>query len=232
MKKILGSILIVVMCLFTFSPVLADEVATPTSSPSASPSVTVSKCEVIKINGPNAFIQCLDSLGNIIPAGQVDLPSIIKSILVPGPMQTVTLTPSPQPAKTVTVPGPTQYVTLKPEKVFVPSSPLTRWIHGPVVTKTPAPIVVSVTETPAPVTVTKVVPQVDKSKPEHVLFDLPPVSTPRAVGYSIIGLAIICGLIIFGLWMGYILGYKDKERLERKFLDALRDQFYYKGEHS
>jgi len=38
--------------------------------------------------------------------------------------------------------------------------------------------------------------------------------------------------MVLALWLGYIMGYKDSDREERKFLEALRDQFYYKGKHS
>lgn len=205
------------------------------------PVPTVASCSIIDISGPNAFVQCLDSLGNVIPAGQVNLPEVIKEVkvLVPGPTITIQPIPLPRPTKTVTIPGPTKTVT-----VIAPSDPRTIWLPGETKTKTvkvPGPVVtktapaqtqtVTVTETPRPTPV-YAPPKVDNPQQHDVLFDPPPVTRTVVVGYSALALLIASGLIILGLWLGYIMGYKDKERVERKFLDALRDQFYYKGEHS
>jgi len=105
--------------------------------------------------------------------------------------------------------------------------------QGPVATKTPEAIP-TVTETqtlPPPDTMSPQVGQIDKPDDDDVFFDPPAVSPAEAVGYSILFLLAVCGLILLGLWMGYIMGWKDKESREMKFLDTLRDQFYYKGEH-
>lgn len=218
-------------------------VFTPTAGQAEGEPV-VASCSIVQISGPVAQIQCVDPLGNIIPAGQVNLPSIIEEVEVLLPGETVTdiiKIPGPTKTKTVEVPGPTKTETVpgptvtETETVEVPGPTRTERVEvpGPVRTETvkpePQPTVTeTTTET---VTVTKEV-EVDKPEEDGVLFDPPPVSPVEAVGYSSLALIVLCGLIILGLWLGYLLGYKDKERNETRFLSALRDQFYYKGNHS
>lgn len=181
----------------------------------------------INVQGTVGIVVCA---GQVI--GQVPLPTVTAS----GP--TVTLPPIPGvttiipgPTQTVQVPGPTATVT-------VPGDSETVTLSGPTVTatvpgRTPQAVPTqTITISPVPdstVTTTETVNQgskVDKPDSDSVLFDLPPLTTKQTVGYSLVVLLILCGLIVFGLWLGYVIGYKDSERKEMKFLDALRDQFY------
>lgn len=229
MKRFLTALLLVVFLLLPATAYAAEEPA-------------IASCEIVNISGPIAYIQCVDALGNIIPAGQVDLPEVIKQVdvLVPGPTVTLpplppaTVTLPPAPIVTQFIPGPTETVTdtvrvpgpTATTTVSEPSGTETIYLQSPTetVTKTPEAIPApTVTETVTN-TVTKEV-EVDKPQPDGVLFDPPPLTVPGAVGYSVLALLLMCGLILLGLWLGYILGYKDSEREERKFLEALRDQF-------
>lgn len=212
--------------------------ATPTISPGTG---IIEYCEVTGVHGRNVQLVCYDEDGNKLPPGRIDniVETIVDEVIVPGP--TVTLPPLPRATVTERVPVPGETVTQEVE-VRVPSEERTVFERFPIpgtIISVPGPTK-TVTEkaSPAPtVTITEspvVSPEneVDSVDDDGVLFDLPPLSTPEAVGIGALALLALCGLIILGLWLGYILGWKDKERREMKFLEALRDQFYYKGQHS
>lgn len=199
-----------------------------------SPAKAAVSCSLGSISGQSALIQCRDDAGNNLSVGQVDLPQIIKTVrvLVPGP--TVTAKPFVRPPRTIFVPGPTETVTAAPSTVYVTPSPkvfISR-IPGAVQTVTLTPSTVIATATATVTASPTVEHRVDNQTTPQVLFDPPPITAKKAVGYSVLALLVLCGLIILGLWLGYLLGWKDKAREEKKFLSALRDQFYYKGEHS
>lgn len=67
-------------------------------------------------------------------------------------------------------------------------------------------------------TVIKEVKVIDrKSPPIHL-------STPAAVGLGTLTIIILCVLLLLALYGGYMLGYKDSDRQNARFLRALRDQ--------
>lgn len=204
---------------------------------------------ILNVNGPVVVIVC-----NGTDIGSLPLPTVtVTAPPVTQPPATVTLPPVtlpplpaitqiiPGPTKTatVTVPGPTSTTTVEQpggtETIYLQGPTQTQTVAGPTVTKTanatpalPAPtqtVTSTVTQT-----VTKEV-RVDNHESDNVLFDPPPLTVKSAVGYSALALLVVAGLIVLGLWLGYILGYKDSERKEAKFLSALRDQFYT-GKHS
>lgn len=204
--------------------------------------IRISACEVVGIAGPVAQVECTDTLGNIIPAGQVNLETVIDEVLVPGP--TITLPPitkfveRPRATRTITVPGPTKYVTpeASTQRVFV-SGP-TRTVAGPVRTTTVTPdsmaveATVTATETVTRQTTVyrdKVVPD---NKPDEFLFDFPPVSTPEAVGIGIGAVVALMLLVLLALMGGYAIGYKDSDKENANFMNALRDKILYRGKHS
>lgn len=167
------------------------------------------------------------------------LPPVTTTQPAPPPVTITDIVKTPGPTTTVTLVGPTSTATITQpgdtETFYLPGP--ARTVQGPVVTKTAEPSpnpTVTETET-ATETVTQIVtpiPEIDTPTDSNVLFDPPPLTVVETVGYSALALLLLCGLIVFGLWLGYILGYKDSRREEMKFLDALRDQFYYRGKHS
>lgn len=69
-----------------------------------------------------------------------------------------------------------------------------------------------------------------RENPEKVY--VPVIDTViKKVGLGLLALAGIMGLIILGLWLGYALGYRDKDKSEKDFLEALRAQMLGRGSH-
>lgn len=229
-------------------------------SHSAPPVINV--CYVTNLSGPVAFISCEDVAGNIIPGGQVDLPEVINEVLVPGPTvtlppetitlppirETITLPPLPAPTRTVTVPGaprPTQTVTIPGPTQIIPGP--TETVTTPSQERTVTNFTTfvlpgktaTVTETPPVETETVFVRPTRQPRPDHatiapgeIFIDPPALTIPQAAGIGAATLVFLLGLVVLALWGGYIVGYKDSDRENRQFLAALRDQFYYRGNHS
>lgn len=160
------------------------------------------------VSGPDIPIP---SVTLTLPGATVTVRDIIEQR---GPTRTVTVRPAPVRA-TVLVPGPTKFVS-----VAGPTQTVTNRVTQE--------IEATVTET-ATRTVRQTEPRgatlPDKEDEGSVPDEI------ESAGYGIAAVLVGCGLIILSLWLGYIMGYKDRERKEMKFLDALRDQFYTKGKH-
>lgn len=173
-----------------------------------------------------------------VPASPVTitLPSdpITKFLTVPGPTKTVTATKI--------VKGPTQYRTLYTkvpgpvQRVPVPGP--TKYVPGPVsyTTRTAYSITTKTAYVTAP---TKTVYRQGPVKHAIVTRDnpfvrLPSVSLdkPEAVGVGLAGLLGLMALILAGLYAGYYLGYKDSDRENASFMQALSDKTMYRGKHS
>jgi len=201
--KILGFLVAFLLCFTIAVPAHADVTIPPVPLPGGA--VTL----------PPVTLPPLPPVTKLIPG---------PTILVPGPTQTVTVqvpgntrtryVTVPGNTKTIYVTGPTQTKTVRPQRqpLPTPGATVTQTVTAPTATVTRQRVVRHDIVTPSP-----------PSKPH--------VSAPVAVGYSLLAILIVAGLIILGLWLGYILGYKDSERKEMKFLSALRDQFYYRGKH-
>lgn len=165
-----------------------------------------------------------------LPVPTITLPPkiirVTKTVQVPGPTKTVEI---PLPQATVTrripVPGPTQTVTVTEggRVIREPGSPAPR---SPRATKT--------VTVPGPTqTVTR---QADPRRvilpPREKEVPVPFVETViKSVGLGLLAIAGIMGLIILGLWLGYALGFKDREKSEKDFLEALKAQALGRGKH-
>ena len=182
-----------------------------------------------------------------LPPETVTLPPIKTTVTLPPlPVQTRTVTlpplpratetrflPRPTETRTVIIPGEERTVTetqTRTREIFVPSK--TRTVLGPVVTETAAPETISVTETVTASPTRQ--PSTDSGtiSPGDVFLDPPALTAPEAAGIGALTLLFLGGLVLLALWGGYVLGYKDSDRENRKFMAALRDQFYYRGNHS
>lgn len=188
---------------------------------------------VVQVQGTVGIVICAD-----IPIAQIPLPTVS----VQGP--TVTLPPVTLPP--ITVPGPTRTVTLPP--VVVPGGNETVTLPGNTVTET---VIVTDEETKT------IKPDPQSSQPTTVVTETGTGQNPPGDGTiedndmgdptinfgdghttvveAAIGLLttlLLVGLLLLTMWAGYILGYKDKEKKDTRFLRALLDQVRLgKGQH-
>ena len=140
-------------------------------------------------------------------------------IIIPGPTETTTIKPPPV---TVTVPGPEapqETVTVTPEPEVVTETPDA--VPEETVTETTSP---SPTGQPTDDGGT-IAPddngESDFFSPDIDFGDGNP--TVGEVGLGILTLLALVGLLLLSMYLGYILGYKDKERKDTDFLRALLD---------
>lgn len=153
---------------------------------------------------------------------------IQKIIKVPQPGKTVTLPPVPGPTQTQTirVPGPTRTEFIRRPQRTVTASPSTILLPVKTVTQPPVTETISVPGPTQTVTRQAKTPRgtiIRKEPPEP--FGIPMTDTIiQRVGLGLLALTLLAGLILLGLWMGYAIGYKDRERSEAQFLQALRQQ--------
>lgn len=159
-----------------------------------------------------------------LPTVTVILPGQTVTIKVPGqpvtdiitvPGQTVTKTVRiPLPQDTVTVVGPTQTVT---NNSAGPTATVTK--TGPTQTITVETTPDAVDTGQGGTTGGTIEPDDDGTKLPEFINE--PV---EIVGYGLLTILALAGLIVLGLWGGYVLGYKDRQVAEARFLRALRDQ--------
>ena len=136
----------------------------------------------------------------------VTVPPITKYVPGQGPTHTVTVH-EPGPTKTVRVgtPRATKTVTVRPHpRAPVPGQNHTKFIPR---TKHSAPAE----------------PQPKDKKPNPIDFGDGKI-TITEVGIGVITTIIIAGLLLLAMYGGYILGYKDSDKANAKFLSSLRDQ--------
>lgn len=165
---------------------------------------------------------CVVSLAGLKVCGKLlgePLPEIV----------TVTVRPDP-----IIVPGPTSTQTITPPPVTVTAPP------QPVQTVTVAPRPVTVTPDAVPnetVTVTTTPSASPTRQPEGDDGTIAPDESvgPKAVdfgdgnitifelGIGLASLLALVGLILLAMYAGYILGYRDKEAKDTRFMRALLD---------
>jgi len=151
-------------------------------------------------------------------------------IRIPGPTSTVTVTPAPQ-VKEVRVPGPTTFVT----------DP----VPGPTVTRTPQAVptqtvtapVETVTVTPDPRQEPEGRDKIDNEEDSGFFSDeVDPgdgETTVAEVGIGTLTLLALVGLLLFTLYAGYIMGYRDREAKDTNFIRAVLDSSKIsRGQHS
>lgn len=169
-----------------------------------------------------------------VPPVTITLPSdpVTKLLTVPGPTSTVTKT----------VHGPTQYKTVYTkipgpvQRVYIPGP--TKYVPGPVSYRTTTAYSIA-TKTAYVTTPAKTIYRQRPVKHAIVTRDNPFVrlpsvtlNKPEAVGIGLAGLLGLMALILAGLYAGYYLGYKDSDRENASFMQALSDKTMYRGKHS
>lgn len=63
-----------------------------------------------------------------------------------------------------------------------------------------------------------------KDKPKPVIKERPvDLTTTEIVGLGTLSIIILCLLLLFGMWAGYMVGYRDSDKTNAQFLLTLRD---------
>lgn len=177
-------------------------------------------CVLDHVTNSTAVINCTDSTtGDILPVEDVPLPTVTLPPLPP--VTKLVRAPRATTTATVTLPGRSKTITAAPSTIFI-----SKTVRGPVRLRDGQTVFITTTLTPDLTQPTKTVTVHGGGKPHTVT-----VTHKVAVGLGFIAILALVGLILLGLWLGYILGYKDSDRTERRFLEALRDQFYTSGKH-
>lgn len=213
---------------------------------------TTSTPEPAVAQGQGCILDISGTIGLVICGGEIIDRLPLPTITIKGP--TITLPPlppvtirPPRVTETVTVPGPTTVVTQAPggtETVYVvetvvgPTSNVTvsttetttaRPSDGPTQTvteQTETTVTASPTRQPEP--------DDGKVEPEPPAVDLGDGKTTIVeAGLGVLSLLALVGLILLGLYAGYVLGYKDRENKDTKFMRALLEQASLRrGKHS
>lgn len=62
-------------------------------------------------------------------------------------------------------------------------------------------------------------------------INLPDITIGQAVGIGTLALLGLVGLMLLGMFFGYGLGWKDRDRKEKQFLASLSDSILYRKRH-
>lgn len=209
-------------------------------------------CTITELGeSPNLTITCTAPDGSTVSPSEIDVQSIvngvvtvvveneiiktvIKEVKVPGP--TVTVRPDPVRVTETARPAPvrvteTVRVPTERETVFVAGEPRTVFVEGPTQTRTvtapPLPAE-TVTETTAPQQARQAPPE-DATIDGDTGFFRPDIDfgddevTAGEAGIGLLSLLALLALILFAMYGGYVLGYKDKERVDTDFMRALSE---------
>jgi hypothetical protein len=195
-----------------------------------SASATAQQGCVVDITGIVGVVVCG---GEVVD--QINLPTvnITETRLLPPPPQATVTVPGPTatnnvpgPTKTITVflEGPTKTVTVRErEEIIVPVE------KTKTVTATPSrqPDIsdgtVAPSPEPEPEDNTLVAGDSYEQGPVTKLLDR--IDTPAEIaGLSTLTLLILIGLLLLGMYGGYSFGYRDSDRENANFMQALRDQ--------
>lgn len=181
----------------------------------------------------DCIVQPHGILGSVVCAGQT-----VQQI----PLPVVTIIPSPArttlPVRTVTVtPVPvtkTIYQELAPPTVFLTPPPKTvfvqRNISGPEVVVTKTASALPLPQSTATVTVTahparQTPPERGRIGGGGIRIPFTEHANPAVkVGLGALAAVVIVGLILIGLYLGYTIGWKDKERKDTNFMRAVLEQ--------
>jgi hypothetical protein len=183
-----------------------------------------------------------------LPPVTVRGPTVTLTRLLPQPTRTRTLTLPPivetiiRPRRTVTIELPGETIRLPEETITVTRPESTVTIRQDVIQTGTASPVTSVTTLSTSQSVSTgqetvthgtVVPTpVPTIVPKERRIQLPGVTVFQAAGIGLLSLLALVGLILLGMWGGYVLGFKNAERENTNFLRALRDSFGSRGKHS
>lgn len=180
------------------------------SEPAAS---ATSSADSITITGPAVTVTVPVGPTVTIKIPPITLPPIINTVTetarVPGPTRTVFLDQ----------PGPTVFKT-------VTSQPSTRTVTADATAE--ATVTATATQTVSPSGQPS--PSDGTVEPPDPLTEF--IDSPGAViGISTLTILILIGLIVFGLWLGYAIGYKDADRENGNFMAAMSDLMMIRGKH-
>jgi len=218
MRARVVSILLVLLMAFTLIP------AAVVSNTQSAEAVDLISCSDTRISASQVRIICT-------AAGVVVLNTVVN--LPPGPTVEVTL---PQQTVTVHVPGPSSVQTIRvPVPGPTQSVTVTEPVVGPTKTVHETEHSTETSTITATATITKSTGQVDNGggtidhEPSTHGGPIPQIDTPAKAAVLGLGLLIILlAIVLLGLYLGYILGYKDSDRANANFMNALLGKF--KGE--
>lgn len=207
MKARIASIVLAFLLVFTLA-------SPATAAPVEQRAEPLVNCSQVRISTSQLKIVC-SAAGIVVLNTVVNLPQAPPITLPPIPGPTIRV---PGPTQTVTVPGPTQT-----ETVNVPAPTTTVKEPGPTVTVTES----ALPEPNQTVTVSpsgQGGPSSDTLAPRDPVVTIPDIETvPQAIGLGLLATLGLMLLILLALWAGYILGFKDKERKDNDFFQALLD---------
>ena len=208
MKARLLSIIVVAFMVLVMLPL-----AWSTNQPAQAEAPLVN-CQQVRISPSAVRIQC-SAAGIIVLNTVVQLPTV-PPVTITVPTQTVTVRP-PQATQTVRVPGPAAT-----ENVQVPGPTQTITEPGETLTVTEtATANTTVSPSGQAGTTPATIEPPDEDNGDIVFLPAIKLSTPEAVGLSILALMFIAGLILLGMYGGYYLGFKDSDKAEAKFLKSI-----------
>ena len=177
----------------------------------AAATAPIVNCTQVNVDPRHVRIVC-SVAGTVVLNTVVTLPVVtLPPVTIKPP--TVTVRP-PQATTTVRIPGPT---------VRIPGPTKTVGVPGPTITVGPSELPTAAST--ATVTVTRQ-PRVSSATVEPNISD--PVvdnkstTVERVTKISLTLLAALIAALVF-LYLGYILGFKDKSRKDAKFFDAIRE---------
>lgn len=229
-QSLVGVLVVVVLLLgvLFMAPTGSPAYADPTEPPGPTPAIA--SCTIVKQAGVNIQFECVDGLGNTIPAGQITVePQVIVSEIIKN-------IPGPTVTATVRVPGPvrTHRVTIRP-------APIVKTIRPPqvTVTKTLAPkprptrtVTATATETIVNEVTRQPTPEsgrVEDNEPDRGFFT-PDVNfgdnniTAGEAGIGLLSALLIIVMIMSGMGYGFRRGLKAGESGESDFLRTLLDR--------
>lgn len=211
MRNAAASLIIVLMIIATpFAIVFSSQVDTEASVNMSTPMV---ECKELRI-GQEIKIRCSADGKEVlnetirIPAATPEPPTI-PSPPAQNPSPTPQPQPSPGPTKNATLPTPAPEATRAPE---TPAATPRETAEEPLQTVSPGP-----RQTPSP-TATIEPPPVDDT-----VLSIPEIELDiaEAVGIGTLGLLLLTGLFLLGMYAGYYMGYKDSDKAEAKFYKSL-----------
>jgi hypothetical protein len=219
-----ATVAIVLAVVFSLGMVLGDSSTPAKADDIKDPAATVTIIEppgglikCVTINNNQKFIRVVCKAAVITVLNQLIPVPTVPPITIP-----TTLPPITEliPGETVTVPGPTK----------------TKTVQGPTKTKTITTPTQTVTENS---TVTAD-PTGQPGGNSGTIGEVDPGGTVdfgdndvtiQEVGIGILATIVFVALLLLTLWMGYVLGYKDADRENARFMDALLD-LTRRGKHS
>ncbi len=213
--KSIAAIIVLLLMLVIVVPTSSSNNAGEQAQAAQTPVVN---CQVV--TGPPVRVVC-KALGATVLDTAITVPTItlppiqlpgetttvtVPPVEIPGPTQTVTEPAGPQPTATVTENSTqTETVTIEPSQL-------------------PEPPTVTVTEPGQETTDYVTVVPTPQAEPNDDDNGILPDTIVEKAAVTTLGIILLMGLIILGMWLGYYLGRKDENREQTSFLKAMSDK--------